>query len=83
MYVNMQKTYYNDYYTNRALSISRPLEVLTVIYDKMDYIKIALPCFANRIKAILDGFFKLHVSVTSEFGNNYLVYAILYLWCTW
>jgi hypothetical protein len=47
------------------LSISRPLEVLTVIHDKMDHAKTASPCFANRIKTT-DGFFKLHVPVTGE-----------------
>lgn len=37
-YVNMQKTYYNDYYTIGALSIVGPLEVLTVILDKNKFI---------------------------------------------
>ena len=68
-HVNMQEAHRNDYYTNRALSISRPLEVLTIIHDKMDHAKTASPCFAHRIKAT-DGFFKLPVSVTGEFGNN-------------
>jgi hypothetical protein len=36
-HVNMQEAHRNDYYTNRTLSISRPLEVFTVIHDKMDY----------------------------------------------
>ena len=40
-HVNMQEAHCNDYYTNRALSISRPLEVFTVIHDKMDHAKIA------------------------------------------
>jgi hypothetical protein len=35
----------------------------------MDHDKTASPCFANRIKAT-DGFFKLHVSLTGEYGNN-------------
>jgi hypothetical protein len=70
-HVNMQEAHRNDYYTNRVLSISRPLEVLTVIYDKMDHAKTASPCFANRIKAT-DGFFKLHVSVTGEVGNEFI-----------
>ena len=64
-HVNMQEAHRNDYYTNRALSISKPLEVLTVIHDKMDHAKTASPCFANRIKAT-DGLFKLPVSVTGE-----------------
>src|SRR5450631_355085 len=50
-HVNMQEAHRNDYYTNRALSISRPLEVLTIIHDKMDHAKTTSPCFANRIKA--------------------------------
>jgi hypothetical protein len=37
--------------TNIGLLIARPLEVLIVIYDKMDYVKITSPCFAHRIKA--------------------------------
>ena len=69
-HVNMQEAHRNDYYTNRALSISRPLEVLTVIHDKMDHAKTASPCFANRIKAT-DGFFKLPVSVTGNFGYKF------------
>ena len=64
-HLNMQEAHRNDYYTNRTLSISRPLEVLTVIHDKMDHAKTTPPCFANQIKA-KDGFFKLHVSVTGK-----------------
>jgi hypothetical protein len=75
-HVNMQEAHRNDYYTNRALSISRPLEVLTVIHDKMDHAKTASPCFANRIKAT-DGFFKLPVSVTGEFRYN-IIYDFKY-----
>ena len=65
-HVKMQEAHRDDYYTNRALPISRPLEVLMVIHDKMDHAKTTSPCFANRIKAT-DGFFMLHVSVTGEF----------------
>jgi hypothetical protein len=72
-HVNMQEAHRNDYYTNRALSISRPLEVLTVIHDKMDHAKTASPCFAKRIKAT-DGFFKLPVSVTGDLRNNVMTY---------
>ena len=68
-HVNMQEAHRNDYYTNRALSISKPLEVLTVIHDKMDHAKTASPCFANRIKAT-DGLFKLPVSVTGNCENT-------------
>ena len=32
-HVNMQKAHRNDYYTNRDLSISKPLEVFTVIHE--------------------------------------------------
>ena len=64
-HVNMQEAHRNDYYTNRALSIARPLDVLTVIHDKMDHAKTASPCFANRIKAT-DGLFKLPVFVTGS-----------------
>ena len=72
-HVNMQKTHRNDYYTNRALSISRPLEVLMVIHYKIDHAKTTSLYFANRIKAI-NGCFKLHVSVTGELGNNVITY---------
>ena len=72
-HVNMQEAHRNNYYTFRALSISRPLEVLTVIHDKMNYAKTTSLCFVNRIKAT-DGFFKLHVSVTSEDENNVITY---------
>ena len=73
-HVNMQEAHRNDYYTNRVLSISRSLEVLTVIHDKMDHAKTTSPYFANRIK-VTDGFFKLPVSVTGCHGIP------LTLWC--
>ena len=44
-----------------------------VIHDKMNYAKTTSLCFVNRIKAT-DGFFKLHVSVTSEDENNVITY---------
>ena len=72
-YVNMQEAHRNDYYTNRALSISKPLEVLTVIHDKMNHAKTVSPYFGNQIKA-KDGFFKLPVSITDEFENNFITY---------
>ena len=84
-HVHMQKAHCNDYYTNKALSISRPLEVLTIIHDKMDHAKTTSPCFVNRIK-VTDGFFKLPISVICEFENNCIalfkhnfVYLGLYL----
>ena len=70
----MQEAYRNVYYTNNFLSISKPLEVLTVMFITMDRVKTTSPCFANRIKA-KNGFFKLHVSVTSDFGNNFIAYS--------
>ena len=75
-HVNMQEAHRNDYYTNRALSIARPLDVLTVIHDKMDHAKTASPCFANRIKAT-DGLFKLPVSVTGSMGFPNVLCGVL------
>ena len=62
-HVNNQEAHRQDYYKNRALSIMRPTEVLTIIHDKMDHSKTACPCYARKIKAT-DGLFKLPVSVT-------------------
>ena len=61
-HVNNQEAHRQDYYKNRALSIMRPTEVLTIIHDKMDHAKTACPCYARKIKAT-DGLFKLPVSV--------------------
>ena len=65
-HVNMQEAHRHDYYKNRALSIARPLEVMTIIHDKMDHAKTACPCYAHKDKAI-DGLFRLPVSVTGTF----------------
>ena len=64
-HVNNQEAHRQDYYKNRALSIMRPTEVLTVIHDKMDHAKTACPCYARKIKAT-DGLFKLPVAVTGS-----------------
>jgi len=79
-HVNLQEAHRNDYYTNRALSISKPLEILTIIHDKMDHAKTASPCFANRIKAT-DGFFKLPVSVTGDCGKQTLIIVVIIACC--
>jgi hypothetical protein len=65
-HVNNQEAHRQDYYKNRALSIMRPAEVLTVIHDKMDHAKTACPCYARKIKAT-DGLFKLPVAVTGSY----------------
>jgi uncharacterized C2H2 Zn-finger protein len=62
-HVNNQEAHRQDYYKNRALSIMRPNEVLTIIHDKMDHAKTACPCYAQKIKAT-DGYFKLPIFVT-------------------
>ena len=62
-HVNNQEAHRQDYYKNRALSIMRPNEVLTIIHDKMDHAKTACPCYARKIKAT-DGYFKLPIAVT-------------------
>ena len=64
-HVNNQEAHRQDYYKNRALSIMRPNEVLTIIHDKMDHAKTACPCYARKIKAT-DGLFKLLVAVTGS-----------------
>ena len=64
-HVNNQEAHRQDYYKNRALSIMRPNEVLTIIHDKMDHAKTACPCYARKIKAT-DGYFKLPISVTGS-----------------
>ena len=64
-HVNNQEAHRQDYYKNRALSIMRPNEVLTIIHDKMDHAKTACPCYARKIKAT-DGYFKLPIAVTGS-----------------
>ena len=66
-HVNNQEAHRQDYYKNRALSIMRPNEVLTIIHDKMDHAKTACPCYTRKIKATV-GYFKLSISVTSSLG---------------
>ena len=78
-HVNNQEAHRQDYYKNRALSIMRPTEVLTVIHDKMDHAKTACPCYARKIKAT-DGLFKLPVAVTGLYDiTNMCSKAFLYL----
>lgn len=62
-HVNMQEAQINNYYTKRELSITRSLEVFTVIHDKMDHAKITSSCCAHRIKA-MDKLLKLSVLIT-------------------
>jgi hypothetical protein len=50
-HVNNQEAHRQDYYKNRALSIMRPAEVLTIIHDKMDHAKTACPCYARKNKS--------------------------------
>ena len=64
-HVNTQDAHRQDYYKNRALSIMRPNEVLTIIHNKMDHAKTACPCYARKIKAT-DGLFKLPIAVTGS-----------------
>ena len=62
-HINNQEAYRQEYYKNCALFIMRPVEVITVIYDKMDHTKTACLCYARKINAT-DGLFKLPVAVT-------------------
>lgn len=57
--------------TNKVLSIARPLEVFTVIHDKMDPAKTSSPCFSHQIKAI-DGLLTLLITVTCMVLSNVL-----------
>jgi hypothetical protein len=79
-HVNNQEAHRQDYYKNRALSIMRPTEVLTVIHDKMDHAKTACPCYARKIKAT-DGLFKLPVAVTGLY--EFINMCSKYLHCYW
>ena len=72
-HVNNQEAHRQDYYKNRALSIMRPNEVLTIIHDKMDHAKTACPCYARKIKAT-DGYFKLPISVTGLLVFTFFAY---------
>lgn len=67
----MQEAKCNDNYTNMALSMARPLEVLTIIHDKLDHAKTSSPCFAHRLK-VTDGLFNLHLSITNMVLFNVL-----------
>jgi ferredoxin-thioredoxin reductase catalytic subunit len=62
-HINNQEAHRQSYYKNYVLSIMRPIEVLTIIHDKMEHAKTICPCYARKIKAT-DGFFKLPVIVT-------------------
>jgi hypothetical protein len=58
------------YYLSRALSIHRPLQVLSIMHDKMDHSKTASPCLASRTKSV-DGFMKLPISVTGMLAHGH------------
>ena len=80
-HINNQETHRQNYYKNRALSIIRPAEVLTVIHDKMDHAKTACFCYAHKIKAT-DGLFKLPVAVTCSYGITNVCWKTLqFFWC--
>ena len=66
-HVNNEEAHRQDYHKNRALSIMRPIEVLTIIHDKMDHAKTACPCCTKKIKAT-DGYFKLPIAITGPWG---------------
>ena len=59
----MQEAQSNKYYIIRVVYISRPLEVLMIIHDKMNHAKTTSPCFAHQIK-VADGLFELSISLT-------------------
>ena len=58
------------YYVNCMLSKKEPTKVLTIIHDKMDHSKIALPHFSHKNKAI-DSLMKLPVAVTRMIAHGH------------
>jgi hypothetical protein len=58
------------YCFSRAISIHRPLQVLSIMHDKMDHSKTASPCFASKTKSV-DGFMKLPISVIGIFAHGH------------
>lgn len=66
-HVNNEEAHRQDYHKNRALSIMRPIEVLTIYHNKMDYAKTACPSYAREINAIY------------EYFNHPIV--VMGLWC--
>ena len=79
-HVNNQDAHRQNYYKNRVLFIMRPVEVLTVIHDKMKHAKTACPCYAHKIK-VMDGLFKLPVIVTCSYRiTNMCLKALQFCW---
>lgn len=57
-----EKIHRLDFYGNRALSISKPHNLLTIIHNKMDHAKMALPLFSHKTK-MNDAWMKLSIAV--------------------
>ena len=61
-HIDAQTSHRELYYANRKLSKKEPTKVLTIIYDKIDHLKIASPHFSHKNKAI-DSLMKLPVAM--------------------
>lgn len=60
----------NVYWSDRIHSIDRPMEFISILHDKMDHSKTALPCLRSRTKD-LDGFLKLPISVIGMYAHGH------------
>lgn len=58
------------YYSNRFRSQELPDECVTIMHDKMDHSKTALPVLSHKTKH-LDGLMKLPVSVTGILAHGH------------
>jgi hypothetical protein len=65
-----QEAHRNAYYGTRYMSISHLDKCVTIIHDKMDHVKTASPCFANKNKSI-DAFMRLPVAVTGMIAHGH------------
>ena len=52
------------------MSISKLEKCLTIIHDKMDHAKTALPCFISKRKSI-DSFMRLPIAMTSMIAHGH------------
>jgi hypothetical protein len=65
-----QEAHRNAYYGSQYMSISKPEKCLTIIHDKMDHAKTALPCFASKTKST-DSFMRLPIVVTGMIAHGH------------
>ena len=65
-HINMQQAHRHHHFKNRALSIAQPLEVMTIIHNKMNHAKFACPFYVHKEKTI-EGLFKFPKSIAGIF----------------